>query len=141
MARERARRWPRRQDHDRQDVVCRLPQGGVRQRHDRGDLAAVLSFLRKFEQDEKLEPRDRVRSAGEQICLYADVEESGYNPFRPFGKQLLKNESTPRPALTRSADVADLFKKIAAPFPPPRYVAVLGHPLRFIPPTPLPPCA
>jgi len=94
--------------------------------------AAVLSFLRKFEQDEKLETRDRVRSAGEQICLYADVEESGYNPFRPFGKQLLKNESTPRPALTRSADVADLFKKIAAPFPRARYGDVVGHALRFI---------
>jgi hypothetical protein len=60
--------------------------------------AAVLAFLRKFEQDEKLETRDRVRSAGEQICKFADIEESGYNPFRPFSnKQLLKNKATPCP--------------------------------------------
>ena len=38
--------------------------------------------MRSYEAEGKLETRDRVRSIGEQICNYADVEGDGYNPFR-----------------------------------------------------------
>jgi hypothetical protein len=34
----------------------------------------VLAFMRSYEAEGKLETRDRVRSIGEQICDYADVE-------------------------------------------------------------------
>jgi hypothetical protein len=34
----------------------------------------VLAFMRSYEAEGKLETRDRVRSIGEQICNYADVE-------------------------------------------------------------------
>jgi hypothetical protein len=40
----------------------------------RGD---VLLYLREFEKTGKLETRDRVRGAGEQICIYADVKGDG----------------------------------------------------------------
>ncbi len=39
----------------------------------------------------KLETRDRVRSIGEQICDYADVEGDGYNPFRNLNGQMIAN--------------------------------------------------
>jgi integrase len=96
--------------------------------------AAVLAFLRGFEEDFKLETRDRVRSAGEKIYSFADDEEGDTgNPFRPFPKgKLLKNDSTPRPGLTRTADVSKLFKKMAAPFEQGRFADVVGHALRFI---------
>src|SRR5262249_24383300 len=73
--------------------------------------ADVLLYLRSFEKTEKLETRDRVRSTGAQICIYADVSGSDYNPFRPFAKgQLVANDSTPRPALIRDAEVVKLFQ-------------------------------
>ena len=37
----------------------------------------VLAFMRSYEAEGKLETRDRVRSIGEQICNYADVEGDG----------------------------------------------------------------
>jgi integrase len=93
--------------------------------------AAVLTFLRKFEQEGNLETRDRVRSAGEQICRYADIEESGHN-FRAFGKQLLKNMATPRPALTKTGEVADLFKTLAGGYAKARFDDTVGYALRFL---------
>jgi len=47
--------------------------------------------------------RDRVRSIGEQICNYADVEGDGYNPFRNLNGQMIANISTPRPGVTNHA--------------------------------------
>jgi len=40
----------------------------------------VLAFMRSYEAEGKLETRDRVRSIGEQICNYADVEGDAYIP-------------------------------------------------------------
>ena len=78
----------------------------------------VLLFLKKIERAGTLEKRDRVRSTGEQICVYADVDGSDYNPFRNLGKQLMANVSEPRPALTAPTAVVTLFQTIAAPFAP-----------------------
>ena len=88
--------------------------------------ADVLLYLKKVEQSGKLETRDRVRSTGEQICVYADVEGTDYNPFRNLGKQLMANVSEPRPALTAPKDVVALFQKITAPFDRARYGDVVG---------------
>jgi integrase len=96
----------------------------------RGD---VLLYLRTYEKTGELETRDRVRAAGEHICIYADVNGTDYNPFRKFAKgQLIENKSTPRPALTRDADVIELFQTIAAPFERARFGDLVGHALRFI---------
>jgi hypothetical protein len=38
----------------------------------------VLAFMRSNEAEGKLETRDRVRSLGEKICNYADVEGDAY---------------------------------------------------------------
>ena len=38
----------------------------------------VLAFMRSYEAEGKLETRDRVRSIGEKICNYADVEGDAY---------------------------------------------------------------
>lgn len=92
----------------------------------------VLIFLKKFEQEGTLETRDRVRSTGENICTYADVEGTDYNPFRNLGKQLMANVSEPRPALTDPEAVATLFQTIAAPFERARFKDVVGHAQRFI---------
>ncbi|MBR1298532.1 integrase arm-type DNA-binding domain-containing protein [Bradyrhizobium sp. AUGA SZCCT0042] len=96
----------------------------------RGD---VLLYLRTFEKTGKLETRDRVRSTGAQICIYADVHGSDYNPFRPFAKeQLVANESEPRPALVGDDEVQTLFQDIAAPFERARYNDLVGFALRFL---------
>lgn len=92
----------------------------------------VLLYLKKVEQAGTLEKRDRIRSAGEQICVYADVEGTDYNPFRNLSKQLMANVSEPRPALTDSNAVATLFRTIAAPYDRARFGDVVGHSLRFI---------
>jgi integrase len=95
--------------------------------------AEVLLYLRSFEKTGKLETRDRVRSTGAQVCIYADVTGSDYNPFRAFAKeQLVTNRSTPRPALTCDADVVKLFQTIAVPFERARFQDIVGHSLRFI---------
>jgi integrase len=93
----------------------------------------VLDFLRGFERKGKFETRDRVRSTGEKIYKYASLAVNGYNPFLPFDDQhLIKSKSTRRPALTREADVANLFKKIGAPFEAAKYGDIVGHALRFL---------
>ena len=61
-----------------------------------------------------METRDRVRSIGEDVCDYADLEGDGYNPFRACKKQLTVNVSTPRPGVTEAEDVVRLFKLINA---------------------------
>jgi integrase len=97
--------------------------------------ADALLFLRKIEQTGKLETRDRIRATGEAIFAYANLDDSGGNPFRKFDKhQLLKNVSTPRPALIneRSGAVAKLFQTIAAPYGRARFSDLVGHALRFI---------
>jgi hypothetical protein len=45
-----------------------------------------------------------VRSIGEQIFNYADVEGGGYNPFRNLNGQMIANISTPRPGVTEPRD-------------------------------------
>ena len=70
----------------------------------------VLAFMRSYEAKGKLETRDRVRSIGEQICNYADVEGDGYNPFRNLSGQMIANISTPRPGVTEPRDVTRVFK-------------------------------
>ena len=96
----------------------------------RGD---VLYYLRTYETAGTLETRDRVRSTGAQICIYADVYGTDYNPFRPFAKaQLIANESEPRPAMTGDAEVIKLMQTIAAPFERARFNDVVGHALRFL---------
>jgi integrase len=96
----------------------------------RGD---VLFYLRTYENTGKLETRDRVRSTGAQICIYADAHGSDYNPFRKFAKeQLIATRSEPRPALIGDTDVAKLMQAIAAPFERARFDDVVGHALRFI---------
>jgi integrase len=92
----------------------------------------VLLYLKEFEKCGKLETRDRVRAAGEQICVYADIEGKDYNPFRNLRKQLADNVSEPRPALTDSVEVATLFRAIAAPFNRARFGDLVGHAVRFI---------
>ena len=50
----------------------------------------------------RLETRYGVRSIGEQVCDWADVEGDGHNPFRAIKKQLTVNVSTPRPGFTEA---------------------------------------
>jgi integrase len=93
----------------------------------------VILYLKDFEKTGKLETRDRIRSAGEQICTYADIEGSDYNPFRNLKQQLVANESAPRPAITKPvAEVTRLFQTITAPYQRGRFRDVVGHALRFI---------
>ncbi|HVR57287.1 MAG TPA: integrase arm-type DNA-binding domain-containing protein [Pseudolabrys sp.] len=91
----------------------------------------VLAFMRSYEAKGKLETRDRVRSIGEQICNYADVEGDGYNPFRNLNGQMLANISTPRPGVTEPRDVTRVFKLISAPWTRARFGDVVGLALRF----------
>jgi integrase len=72
----------------------------------------VLTFFRSMQTEGRLETRDRVRSIGEQVCDYADLEGDGYNPFRACKKQLTVNVSTPRPGVTEAEDVARVFRLI-----------------------------
>jgi integrase len=93
----------------------------------------VILYLKEFEKTGKLETRDRVRSTGEHICIYADIEGNDYNPFRNLKQQLVENDSAPRPAITKpAAQVARLFQTIAAPFERGRFGDLVGHALRFI---------
>jgi integrase len=92
----------------------------------------VLLYLKEFEKTGKLETRDRIRAAGEQICVYADIEGNDYNPFRNLRKQLTDNVSEPRPALTDLVEVATLFRTIAAPFDRARFGDLVGYAVRFI---------
>jgi integrase len=92
----------------------------------------VIVYLREFETEGTLENRDRVRSAGEKIFDYADLDGTMVNPFRNLGAQLIDNNSTPRPALTREKDVMGLFQKMAVPFERGRYRDIVGYALRFI---------
>jgi integrase len=91
----------------------------------------VLAFMRSYEAEGKLETRDRVRSIGEQICNYADVEGDGYNPFRNLNGQMITNISTPRPGVTEPRDVTRVFKLISAPWTRARFSDVVGLALRF----------
>ena len=100
-------------------------------RHDikRPDL---LDFMPSYEAEGKLETRDRVRSIGEQICDYADVEGDGYNPFRNLnGQMIVANISTPRPGVTEPRDVTRVFKLISVPWTRAQFGDVVGFALRF----------
>ena len=92
----------------------------------------VIIYLRDYETEGTLETRDRVRSAGEKIFEYSDLDGTGINPFRNLKAQLTDNNSTPRPAFTRDKDVMRLFQRIAQPFERGRYSDLVGHALRFI---------
>jgi integrase len=91
----------------------------------------VLAFLRCYEAEGKLETRDRVRSIGEQIWDYANVEGDGYNPFRNLNRQMIANISTPRPGVTEPHDVTRVFKLISAPQSRARFGDIVGLALRF----------
>jgi integrase len=91
----------------------------------------VLTFLKAFEADEKLETRDRTRATGEKICLYADQDGTDYNPFRNLSEQLVDNDSTPRPALTDPVKVVKLFQDVAKPFERARFNDIVGLAVRF----------
>jgi integrase len=98
--------------------------------------AEVLEYLRKLEKTGKLATVSRVRSTGEQICIYADVDGTDHNPFR-FSKQQLKQQlmvykAAPRPALTDPDEVAELFKTIALPFEGAGpFADLIGYAVRF----------
>jgi integrase len=96
--------------------------------------ADVVVFLREFEGHGKLETRDRVRSTGEYIAAYADVDGSGYNPFRSdvgLKAQLVTKSSTPRAAFTKPDDVARLFQMMAAKRETGQFDDLVGYALRF----------
>ena len=78
---------------------------------DRKDIKRpdVVCYLRSMK---PLETRDRIRGIGEDVCLYADIEGDGYNPFRGCKRQLSVNISTPRPGVTEAEDVVRLFRLI-----------------------------
>jgi len=94
----------------------------------------VLGFLRGFEDEGKLETRDRVRAIGEKICNFADDEEGDKrNPFRPFSDdKLVKKVTVHRPALIESEDVAHLFKLMAKDRKDTIFDDLVGLALRFI---------
>lgn len=92
----------------------------------------VVVYLREYESEGTLESRDRVRSVGEKIVEYADLEGTGINPFRNLGAQLTDNKATPRPAFTKEKGARQLFQKMAEPFERARYNDIIGHALRFI---------
>ena len=91
----------------------------------------VLALMRSYEAEGKLETRECVRSIGEQICVYADIEGDGYNPFRNLNGQMIANISTPRPGVTEPRDVTRVFKLISAPWTRARFNVVVGLALRF----------
>jgi integrase len=98
----------------------------------RGD---VVIFLRKFEDQDKLETRDRVRSTGEYICAYADIDGNGYNPFRSdvgLKAQLVKKTTTSRAAITSVDDAATLFRTIARHRETGHFDDLVGLALRFV---------
>jgi integrase len=92
----------------------------------------VLGFLRDFERAGQLETRDRVRANGESIFDYASADDTD-NPFRPFKKgKLIEKKSAPRPAVTKPADVAKLFKALAVDRLETRTSEVVTLALRFL---------
>ena len=97
--------------------------------------ADVVLFLREFEDEGKLETRDRVRATGEYIYAFGDLHGNGVNPFQRdlrLKHQLTKNKSTPRPALVKLDDVAELMKAIAWRVDRARFDDLAGHALRFL---------
>ena len=92
----------------------------------------VVLYLREYESKGTLESRDRVRSVGEKIFDYADLDGDAINPFRNIGAQLTENKATPRPAFTKEKDARRLFQKMAEPLESARFNDIVGHALRFI---------
>jgi integrase len=92
----------------------------------------VVMYLREYESEGALESRDRVRSVGEKIFDYSDLDGGGVNPFRNLQAQLTKNNSTPRPAFVKEKDARQLFRKMAEPYGSARYSDIIGHALRFL---------
>jgi integrase len=97
---------------------------------DRKDIKRpdVVAYLRSMT---TLETRDRIRSIGEAICTYADLEGDSYNPFRDCRKQLTVNVSTPRPGVTEAEDVVRLFRLINQPYDKAKFRDVVGDALRL----------
>jgi integrase len=93
----------------------------------------VVAYLKCLQNEGKLETRDRVRTAGEDICKFADLKRTGHNPFRDLGDFLIENISERRPAITEPMiAVAQLFQDIAAPLENSRFGDVVGAALRFL---------
>jgi integrase len=100
-----------------------------------GDITveSVVAYLKTLQDEGKLETRDRVRAAGEDICKFADLKRTGHNPFRDLGDFLIQNVSERRPAITEPINaVAQLFQDIAAPLENSRYGDLVGYALRFL---------
>jgi hypothetical protein len=103
-----------------------------------GDIAleSVVAYLKTLQNEGKLETRDRVRAAGEDICKFADLKRTRHNPFRDLGDFLIQNVCERRPAITEPINaVAQLFQDIAAPLDDSRFGDLVGHALRFLSPT------
>jgi integrase len=95
--------------------------------------AIPVGYLKTLQKDGKLETRDRVRAAGEDICKFTDLKRTGYNPFRDLGDFLIENVSEPRPAIVEPIKaVTQLFQDIAAPLNDARFGDLVGHALRFL---------
>jgi Arm DNA-binding domain len=93
----------------------------------------VVAYLKTVQDEGKLETRDRVRAAGEDICKFADLKRTGYNPFRDLGDFLMENISEPRPAIVEPIKaVAQLFQNIASPLNDARFGDLVGYGLRFL---------
>jgi integrase len=100
-----------------------------------GDITveSVVAYLKTLQDEGKLETRDRVRAAGEDICKFADLKRTGRNPFRDLGDFLIQNVSERRPAITEPINaVAQLFQDIAAPLENSRFGDLVGYALRFL---------
>jgi integrase len=100
-----------------------------------GDIGveSVVAYLKTLQNEGKLETRDRVRAAGEDICKFADLKRTRHNPFRDLGDFLIQNVSERRPAITEPINaVAQLFQDIAASLDNSRFGDLVGHALRFL---------
>jgi integrase len=100
-----------------------------------GDITVerVVAYLKALQNEGKLETRDRVRAAGEDICKFADLKRTGLNPFRDLGDFLMENISERRPAITEPMNaVAQLFQDTAAPLENSRFGDLVGYALRFL---------
>jgi hypothetical protein len=92
-----------------------------------------VAYLKAIQNEGKLETRDRVRAAGAEICKFADLKRTGYNPFRDLGDFLIENISEPRPAITEPIKaVMQLFQDIASPLHDARFGDLVGYALRFL---------
>jgi integrase len=96
-------------------------------------VESVVAYLKTLQNEGKLETRDRVRAAGEDICRFADLKRTRHNPFRDLGDFLMANVCKRRPAITEPINaVAQLFQDIAAPLDNSRFGDLVGYALQLL---------